>query len=186
MYKARTPEACREQMNEIAKTKRGNFRVLPRMILYSLAFTALDKGGIVAVLAVLDKLSYEKNGTDRKGVKSDIPRLRNGGEFTLSINELIALGISKSSAIRGRIQAWELGFFDVIESGTIHHPGKYRYSTRWMLYPDGDYKPTGQQPPGKNVYPDNSFKAKSRSDDNGDGSQDSIFDSTGYETSCIH
>jgi hypothetical protein len=184
MYKARTPEAYREYMNEVAKTKVGRWRLMTREILYSLAFTALDKGGIIAVLAVMDKLKFEKKGKDQKGVKTDRLTLRDGGQFTLSINELIALGISKSSAIRGRNQAWELGFFDVIESGTIHHAGTYRYSTRWMLYPDGDYKPTGQQPPGKNVYPDNSFKTRPRQSDVVDGDE-SIFSSTAFDQSCL-
>ena len=92
------------------------------------------------------------------GVESSIPVLRDNGEFVLTKNELIARGLSESSATRGRISAWEIGFFDVIEPGTIHHVGRYRYSERWKLYPNGDYKPFGQQPPGKNVYPDNGFK----------------------------
>jgi hypothetical protein len=46
----------------------------------------------------------------------------------------------------------------VIEPGTIHHAGRYKYSERWKLYPNGDYKPVGQQPPGKNVYPQHGFK----------------------------
>ena len=107
----------------------------------------------------MNKLDYEKKAkSKRKGVKSSIPVLRNNGEFSLTKNELIARGLSDSSATRGRTSAWEIGFFDVIEPGTIHHAGRYRYSERWKLYPAGDYKPVGQQPPGKNVYPDKGFK----------------------------
>jgi len=71
-----------------------------------------------------------------------------------------ARGLSRSTATRGREIAWELGFFDVLEPGTIHHAGRYRYTERWRKYPGGNYKLTGQMPPGKNVYPLCGFRRK--------------------------
>jgi len=151
-----------------------NFRLLPRSLFNSRAFAALSKGGIVVVLAILDKLEYENKGyKDRKGVTIGLPVLRNGGEFVLTTNELVARGLSASTATRGRNEAWQLGFFDVIEQGSLHHAGRYRYSERWRHYPNGPYRPTGQQPPGKNLYPDHGFKKRNDSDD--DNSQENVI-----------
>ena len=151
----------RDEIDKDAKGNRGNFKILSREMFNSRAFAKLDGKSTLVVLSILNKLEYEpREKNKRKGVKSSIPCLKNNGEFYLTINELVARGLSESSATRGRIIAWELGFFDVIEPGTIHHCGKYRFSNRWMNYPDGDYKPVGQQPPGKNVYPNHGFKTK--------------------------
>jgi len=150
-------------LDQDAEGKRGNFRILPRNLFNSRAFAALGGGGIVVVLALLNKLEFEgKDRKDRKGVRAGQAALRHNGEFSLTVNELIARGLSRSTATRARKLAWEFGFFDVIEPGTVHHAGRYRYSERWKHYPDGDYRPVGQQPPGRNVYPDNGFK---RADD---------------------
>jgi hypothetical protein len=152
-------EEFRDEIDRDAKGSRGRFKILSREMFNSRAFASLDGKTIKVVLAILNKLEYQKKGkSKKKGVESSIPLLRNNGEFSLTKNELIARGLSESSATRGRITAWELGFFDVIEPGTIHHAGRYRYSERWKLYPYGAYQPSGQQPPGKNVYPDKGFK----------------------------
>jgi hypothetical protein len=156
---AKSVECWREDLDRDATGGRGRFHILSRAMFNSRAFVALGGPGIIVVLSILNKLEYEKKGRkDRKGVKTGLPILRNNGEFCLTINELIARGLSKSTATRARFLAWELGFFDVMESGTVHHAGKYRYSERWRNYPDGDYRPVGQQPPGKNIYPESNFK----------------------------
>lgn len=155
---AKTVQQWRDEIDRDATGGRGKFLILSRAMFNSKAFAALGGSGITVVLAILNKLEYEKKGRkDRKGVKVDRPVLRNGGEFVLTINELVARGLSASTATRARFLAWQLGFFDVVESGTIHHAGRYRYSERWKAYPDGDYRPVGQQAPGKNVYPENGF-----------------------------
>ena len=152
--------------------------ILKRAIFNSKAFAALRGDEVKVVLAVLNKLEYEKkNLKDRKGVKIGIPGLRNNGEFVLTINELVARGLSRSTATRARERVWQMGFFDVIEPGTIHHAGKYRYSLRWKQYPNSTYEPVGQQPPGKNVYPDNGFGAtkNSKSDDLYESEENMLF-----------
>jgi len=155
----KTVEQWRDELDRDAEGGRGKFRILPREIFNSRAFAALGGSGTIVVLAILNRLEYEKNGKkDRKGVRVDCPILRNNGEFRLTINELVARGLSRSTATRARNLAWELGFFDVIESGTVHHAGRYRYSERWREFPDGDYRPVGQLPPGRNVYPENGFR----------------------------
>ena len=158
-------EQWREEIGRDAEGPRGKFMILKRAVFNSPAFAALRGDEVKVTLAVLNKLEYEKKGCkDRKGVKIGIPGLRNNGEFALTILELVARGLSKSTATRARERVWQLGFFDVIEPGTIHHAGKYRYSERWKHYPTGNYEPVGQQPPGKNVYPDNGFGATRNSE----------------------
>jgi len=149
----------REELDRDAEGKRGSFRILPRELFNSRAFGALGGSGTIVVLSLLNKLEFEGKGRkDRKGVRVGHAALRNNGEFSLTIHELIARGLSRSTATRARKLAWKLGFFDVIEPGTVHHAGRYRYSERWRHYPNGDYRPAGQQPPGRNVYPDNGFQ----------------------------
>jgi len=148
-----------EKLKADSEGCRGRFRLLSREMLNSKAFRDLGGSGTIVVLAILDKLEYEKAGKrDRKGVKSGVAHLRNGGEFYLTIGELQARGLTQYSATRARLRAWELGFFDVIAAGTVHRPGIYRYSERWRHYPHGNYLPHGQAQPGMNIYPDHGFK----------------------------
>jgi len=169
----------REELDRNAEGKRGSFRILPRELFNSRAFGALGGSGTIVVLAMLNKLQYEKKGRkDRKGVRIGHPVLRNDGQFCLTVNELVARGLSRSTATRARKLAWQLGFFDVIEPGTVHHAGRYRYSERWRRYPNDDYHPVDQQPPGKILY--NSFqKTDDGSDTMVDRSNVAIFPQPG-------
>lgn len=153
-------ERWRDELDKDAAGGRGRFMILSRELFNSRAFADLGWSGTITVLSILNRLEYEKKGKDRKGVKIGNALLRHNGEFVLTINELVARGLSRSTATGGREIAWELGFFDVIEPGTIHHTGRYRFSQRWKKYPNGEYKPTGQLPPGKNVYPQSGFRRK--------------------------
>lgn len=157
----KTVEQWREELDRDSLGGRGRFMILSRSLFNSKAFAALGWPGTIVALSVINKLEYHKRGRkDRKGVKVGKVSLRNNGEFVLTINELVARGLSRSSATRGRVMAWEIGLFDVIEPGTIHHAGKYRYSERWKRYPNADHKPLGQQTPGKNIYPQGGFQRK--------------------------
>lgn len=155
----KSAERWREEINQDATGGRGRFKILSRSLFNSLAFANLGGSGTIVVLSILNKLEYKKRDEkDKKGVRVGQALLRNQGDFVLTINELVARGLSRSTATRARVLAWEMGFFDVLEPGTIHHAGRYRYSERWKKYPHGDYNPVGQQPPGKNVYPESGFQ----------------------------
>jgi len=161
----KTPAMWRDELDRDGAGNRGAFRILPRQLFNSRAFADLGWGGTIVVLSMLNNLEYESSRKkDRKGVRKGQGRLRNNGQFSLTVNELVARGLSESTATRARKRAWELGFFDVIEPGTVHHVGVYRYSERWKLYPHGNYRPDGQQAPGKNVYPESGFKKKQMSE----------------------
>ena len=85
----------------------------------------------------------------------------NKGEFVITNNELIARGLkSPDSITRGRQEAWKLGFYDVVKTGTLMNYGIYRYSERWKNFPDGDYLPHDQPNPGKCLYPKEKRKLK--------------------------
>jgi hypothetical protein len=146
----------RERIDKAGKSKSGRWRLLPRDLFNSRAFAELDRSGIIVVLSMLDKLSYEKRGKkkDRKGVRISVPVIKDNGEFTITNNELKARGLTSPEGIaKGRRQAWELGFFDVLRTGSVTQYGWFKYSSRWRQYPDGDYRPVDQPDPGACLYP---------------------------------
>jgi len=153
--KVKTVEQWRADLDrDAADRKRGNWKLLTREMQNSRAFGSLSHSGMRVVLAMLDKLSYPKNdGKDRKGVKYGGTCLENGGVFYLTGNELKArYQMSDGAIANGRREAWEKGFFDTLATGTVHHRGEFQYANRWKNYPNGNYKPHDQPPPGKNVY----------------------------------
>lgn len=163
----RTVDEWRNRFRQEARSRRGQWRILSLEMFYSDAWQALNKAGTTAVLLMLSKLEFEKKGTrDRKGVRCSVPILKNGGQFSMTIAELQAFGLSASTAMRARNQAWELGFFDVDIPGTVHHAGRYRYCERWKLYPHREYLPTTSQRPGVNPYPQHGFKRNTDEGDN--------------------
>lgn len=150
-----TPEEWRERLDRAVNAKRGRWRVLPRAMSSSRAFAELSKAGLIVVLAMLDNLAYK--GKSKKGRNAHqccgLP-LDNDGEFVITNNELIARGLkSPDSITRGRREAWTLGFYDVVKTGSLMNYGIYRYSERWKNFPDGDYLPSDQRLPGKCLYP---------------------------------
>lgn len=148
----KTIDEWREFLDQDAK-RRGDFRILTRKMHNSRAFAALSRGGIIVVLAMLDKINYEPKGKkDRRGVKQDA-RPKNDGKFTITANELKARGLKSSKTIAdAKVEAWKLGFFDVIESGSVHHAGVFRLSHRWELYPHEGHEPTDNRRPGVCLY----------------------------------
>src|SRR5208337_1379440 len=151
-----SPEEWRERLDRAVDAKRGRWRVLPRAIASSRAFAELSKSGLIVVLAMLDNLTYQgkskrkgRNGLECCGLPLD-----NNGEFVITNNELIARGLkSPESIARGRKEAWELGFYDVVKTGTLMNYGVYRYSERWKNFPNGEYLPQDERVPGKCLYP---------------------------------
>ena len=104
---------------------------------------------------MLDNLTYK--GKSKKGRNAleccGLP-LDNNGEFVITNNELIARGLkSPDSITRGRRDAWELGFYDVVKTGTLMNYGIFRYSERWKNFPNGNYLPHDQPKPGRCLYP---------------------------------
>jgi hypothetical protein len=150
----KTVEQWKETLRPDSENKAGDWKILAREMFNSKAFAALTKAGIIVVLAMVNHFSYEKKSSkDRKGVKCGGQFLRNKGIFYLTGNELKARGLKSDRSIAdGKKQAWQLGFFDVIETGSFHSAGKFQYSERWKEYPHGDYQPKDERLPGRNLY----------------------------------
>ena len=150
-----SPEEWRERLDRAVNAKRGRWRTLPRAIASSRAFAELSKSGLIVVLAMLDNLTYQgKSKKGRNGLQCCGLPLDNNGEFVITNNELIARGLkSPESIARGRKEAWELGFYDVVKTGTLMNYGVYRYSERWKNFPNGEYLPRDERLPGKCLYP---------------------------------
>ena len=150
-----TPEEWRERLDRAVNAKRGRWRVLPRSMASSRAFVELSKSGLIVVLAMLDNLSYlGKSKKSRSGPTCCGLPLDNNGEFVITNNELIARGLKSADSIaRGRREAWTLGFYDVLKTGSLMNYGIYRYSERWKDFPDGEYLPKEERLPGKCLYP---------------------------------
>jgi len=138
-----SPEEYRARLDQAVNAKRGRWRTLPRAIASSRAFAELSKSGLIVVLAMLDNLTYQgKSKKGRNGLQCCGLPLDNNGEFVITNNELIARGLkSPESIARGRKEAWELGFYDVVKTGTLMNYGVYRYSERWKNFPNGEYLP---------------------------------------------
>jgi hypothetical protein len=93
----------RNSIDQDREGGRGRFMILSRDMFNSRAFAALGGSPTIVVLSILNKLSYEKKQIkDRKGVKIGKPVLRDNGEFSLTVNELVARGLSRSTATRAR------------------------------------------------------------------------------------
>ncbi len=150
-----SPEEYRARLDQAVNAKRGRWRTLPRAIASSRAFSELSKSGLIVVFAMLDNLTYQgKSKKGRNGLQCCGLPLDNNGEFVITNNELIARGLkSPESIARGRKEAWEMGFCDVVKTGTLMNYGVYRYSERWKKFPNGEYLPLDELLPGKCLYP---------------------------------
>jgi hypothetical protein len=155
MKEAKTVEEWKAKIKENAKGTRGRFKILSRDMFYSDAFLALTGPECVALLAAWDQIEFEPQKKSRKqkqGGKSR-PVIRNGGRVYLPQNLLKALGIKSSATItKVRKRLVELGFLDVLETGTVHGASVFKVSERWTHYPDGPYQAQDNRPAGLSLY----------------------------------
>jgi hypothetical protein len=142
MKEPRKVEDWKEKMSCDAKRRPG-WKVLPIEVLFSRAFIGLEtKGAQVVVLYAYSQISYE-----RKNKRPGKRRQLINDTVYLPTNALHALGVT-SSATRTKIrnELVNKGFLDVIKSGSFLNPAVFRISDRWRQYPNGDYRPTEDQP----------------------------------------
>jgi hypothetical protein len=149
-----SPEDHRKRLDKDVHTNRGKFRTIPRSVTNSQAFACLGRGGMIFVISMFDALVYEKGPRKKDRKRKVEAAMLDGGEFVVTNAELMARGLkSPTSIAKARKEAWDLGFFDVIQPATVLSCGKYKYSERWRSYPSGDYLPTDQSPPGLALHP---------------------------------
>ncbi len=117
--------------------KSRGFRILPRQVLYSDAFSELSKSAKLALILSLDHL-YQWHNKDHKGQsyrETSLGKLRNDGRFSLPNNLMIEHGIRSFHTIsRVRQELVAEGFWETVEAGTLYQSGVFRWSDNWLRY----------------------------------------------------
>lgn len=156
-----------EEWREKSKKRYGNggdnggFRILPRKVLDSDAFNELRKSAKIVLILSLDQLDYWNKKKHRGEIKrnSTVGPLRNDGRFSLPNNLLKERGISGSETIaKARRELVAAGFWETVETGTLHHSGVFRWSDNWVTYNQKSIynrmnKDAGAKAPGYCHYP---------------------------------
>jgi hypothetical protein len=152
------PKSVAQWLEEIRSQTKG-FIAIEREIFNSEAMRAAGPRGLLAFLTFLNKLRRaarkKKRRKGRSGGRGWVDEWETT-EAHLTNNELKARGVGSDKTIaRVRRALWRYGLLDVVRSGSFKEPGLFRLSERWKHYPNGDYKPKGQQKPGFCHYPEN-------------------------------
>ncbi len=132
---------------------KGGFRVLPVKVADSDAFNELSKSAKLVLIIRLSQVDYwTKKHKYLPKRDSSIGPLRNGGCFSLPSNLLKERGIRGSDTIAAaRKEIVAVGFWETVETGTLHNTGVFRWSDNWLSY--------NQKPVAKRKSLDPSAKA---------------------------
>lgn len=120
---------------------KGGFRVLPIKVVDSDAFNELSKSAKIVLMLSLCQLDYWQKKYHKTVPRRDssIGALRNDGRFSLPSNLLKERGIKGSDTIAAaRKEIVAAGFWETVETGTLHSSGVFRWSDNWLTY---DQKP---------------------------------------------
>ncbi len=123
---------------------KGGFRFLPSKVLDSDAFNELSKSSKLVLIISLSQVDYwsKKHKHIPKG-ESSIGPLRNDGRFSLPSNLLKERGIRGTDTIAAaRKEIVAAGFWETLETGTLHNTGVFRWSDNWLTY---DQKPLAKR-----------------------------------------
>ncbi len=133
---------------------KGGFRLLPVKVLDSDAFNELSKSAKLVLILSLSQIDYWQKKYHKTVPRRDssIGALRNDGRFSLPSNLLKERGIKGSDTIaRARREIVAAGFWETVETGTLHNTGVFRWSDNWLTY--------NQKPVAKRKQIDPSAKA---------------------------
>jgi hypothetical protein len=115
----------------------GGFRLLPVRVLDSDAFNELSKSAKLVLIISLSQVDYWSVKKHKHVPKreSSIGALRNDGRFSLPSNLLKERGIRGSDTIAAaRKELVAVGFWETVETGTLHNTGVFRWSDNWLTY----------------------------------------------------
>jgi len=131
----------------------GGFRVLPSKVLDSDAFNELSKSSKLVLIISLSQVDYwSKKHKHIPKRESSIGLLRNDGRFSLPSNLLKERQIRGTDTIAAaRKELVAAGFWETVETGTLHNTGVFRWSDNWLTY--------NQKPVAKRKQIDPSAKA---------------------------
>ena len=132
---------------------KGGFRVMPTKVIHSDAFNELSKSAKLVLIISLSQVDYwSKKHKYLPKRESSIGPLRNDGQFSLPSNLLKERGVRSSDTIAAaRKELVAAGFWETLETGTLHNTGVFRWSDNWLTY--------NQKPVAKRKSLDPSAKA---------------------------
>jgi hypothetical protein len=115
---------------------KGGFRVLPSKVLDSDAFNELSKSSKLVLIISLSQVDYwSKKHKHIPKRESSIGPLRNDGRFSLPSNLLKERKIRGTDTIAAaRREVVAAGFWETVETGTLHNSGVFRWSDNWLTY----------------------------------------------------
>ncbi len=139
--KPKTIQEWRKERHWKAKREGGYIRI-PMELWNGEAFHALSKSEKLIVIECLSQLRYapkkpKKSAalTDKKPFKCSLGTLLNNGEFGLPTKYLQERGIKGEDTIaRAKKRLVQIGFLDVVVTGSFTKAGRFRYSDRWRTY----------------------------------------------------
>jgi len=140
---------------------KGGFRFLPTKALDSDAFNELSESSKLVLIISLSQVDYwvKRYHKHLPSRNSSIGPLRNDGRFCLPSNLLKERRIRGTYTIAAaRKELIAAGFWETIETGTLHNTGVFRWSDNWLTYnqnPLADRKKIdpGAKAPGYCHYP---------------------------------
>ena len=137
--KMKTPKTQDQWEESIAEHKKGVI-ILERRMYNSAAFRELSEHPkhLLVLLVALNQVFWEKKKNSKRGKRI----MANGGRVYLPQNALKATGIKSNGTIaEAKKRLVELGFLDVLETGSVNNAAVFQISYRWRQYPNGDYMP---------------------------------------------
>jgi len=139
--KPKTSEDWRKERLRKAKQEQG-YILIPMELWNGEAFHSLSKSEKLILLECLAQLRYApKNQKKRKRLDQQnlfhcgLGYLLNNGEFGLPTKYLQERGIKGEDTIsRAKKKLVEIGFLDVVTTGTFSKAARFRYSDRWRTH----------------------------------------------------
>jgi hypothetical protein len=150
MGEMKEPKTVEEWEESIDSHKKGVV-IVPRDLFNSKAFRELSEKPthVLVLLAALNQVYYGKKSKSQK----DRPVILNEGKVYLPQNMSKTRRVNSNSTIaNAKKRLVELGFLDVVETGSMHNASVFQISERWRKYPHGDYHPKDQKLPGRSLY----------------------------------
>jgi hypothetical protein len=159
------PKTSAEWRTEVKNRARHDDRytLIQWDLQYSDAYVSLSKSARLILIESLAELRRpSKRQKSKKPTSEAKPKIRqtsigpllNDGEFSLPNLYLQQRGITGPATIAdARRQLVRVGFWDVVESGSLRDTGRFRYSDRWRSFKKGDKGAYQGPPPGVSLYP---------------------------------
>ncbi len=140
----KTIEEWRSERRRKAKQE-GGFILVPMEMWNGEAFHALSKSEKLVLLESMAQIRYAPRSAKKREsiprdslLKCGLGYLLNLGEFGLPTKYLQERGIKGEETIsKAKRKLVELGFLDVVQTGTFVKAGRFRYSDRWRTYNSG-------------------------------------------------